>query len=102
MARAKRLERKPALAVTVTVLFFAWLYLPILAVALFSFNDTKSLSAFAGFSTRWYVDFFNNARAASSPSSPAWASPWSRPSARSCSGRCWRWAWSGSGRAAAG
>ena len=61
MARAKRLERKPALAVTVTVLFFAWLYLPILTVALFSFNDTKSLSAFSGFSTRWYVDFFNNA-----------------------------------------
>ena len=61
MAGAKRLERKPALAVTVTVLFFAWLYLPILTVALFSFNDTKSLSAFSGFSTRWYVDFFNNA-----------------------------------------
>ena len=61
MARGKRLERKPALAVTVTVLFFAWLYLPILTVALFSFNDTKSLSAFSGFSTRWYVDFFNNA-----------------------------------------
>jgi len=61
MARAKRLERKPGLAVTVTVLFFAWLYLPILTVALFSFNDTKSLSAFSGFSTRWYVDFFNNA-----------------------------------------
>jgi ABC-type spermidine/putrescine transport system permease subunit II len=61
MAGGKRLERKPALAVTVTVLFFAWLYLPILTVALFSFNDTKSLSAFSGFSTRWYVDFFNNA-----------------------------------------
>ena len=61
MSRAKRLERKPALAVTVTVLFLAWLYLPILTVALFSFNATKSLSAFSGFSTRWYVDFFNNA-----------------------------------------
>ena len=61
MARARRLEGKPGLAVTVTVLFFAWLYLPILTVALFSFNDTKSLSAFSGFSTRWYVDFFNNA-----------------------------------------
>ena len=59
MARA-RLERKPALAVSVTVLFFAWLYLPIFAVALFSFNDTKSLSAFTGFSTIWYDDFFHN------------------------------------------
>jgi ABC-type spermidine/putrescine transport system permease subunit II len=60
MARA-RLERKPALAVAVTVLFFAWLYLPIVAVALFSFNDQKSLSSFTGFSTRWYDDFFHNA-----------------------------------------
>jgi ABC-type spermidine/putrescine transport system permease subunit II len=61
MARARRLERKPAVAVAVTVLFFAWLYLPILAVALFSFNDEKSLSAFSGFSTRWYADFFHSA-----------------------------------------
>jgi ABC-type spermidine/putrescine transport system permease subunit II len=61
MARARRLERKPAVAVAVTVLFFAWLYLPIFAVALFSFNDKKSLSAFSGFSTRWYDDFFHNA-----------------------------------------
>jgi ABC-type spermidine/putrescine transport system permease subunit II len=60
MARAKKLERKPLVAVVVTVLFFAWLYVPIFAVALFSFNDEKSLSAFSGFSTRWYVDFFHN------------------------------------------
>ena len=61
MARARRLERRPAAAVTITVVFFAWLYLPILAVALFSFNDKKSLSVFSGFSTRWYDDFFHNA-----------------------------------------
>jgi ABC-type spermidine/putrescine transport system permease subunit II len=57
----RRLERKPRAAVAVTVLFFAWLYLPILAVALFSFNDKKSLSAFSGFSLRWYDDFFHSA-----------------------------------------
>jgi ABC-type spermidine/putrescine transport system permease subunit II len=60
MARTRRLERKPGVAVAITVLFFAWLYLPIVAVALFSFNDKKSLSAFSGFSTRWYDDFFHN------------------------------------------
>ena len=53
MARGK-LERKPLVPVVVTVVFFAWLYLPILAVALFSFNDTKSLASFSGFSLRWY------------------------------------------------
>jgi spermidine/putrescine transport system permease protein/putrescine transport system permease protein len=35
MGRTGKLERKPLLAVVVTVVFFAWLYLPILAVALF-------------------------------------------------------------------
>jgi ABC-type spermidine/putrescine transport system permease subunit II len=57
---ARKLERKPAFAVVVTVLFFGWLYLPILAVALFSFNDKKSLAAFSGFSFRWYDDLFHN------------------------------------------
>ncbi len=61
MSRARRLERKPAVAVAVTAVFFAWLYLPILAVVLFSFNDRKSLAAFSGFSLRWYDDFFHNA-----------------------------------------
>jgi spermidine/putrescine transport system permease protein/putrescine transport system permease protein len=42
------------------VLFFVWMYLPILAVVVFSFNDVKSLSSFNGFSTRWYVDFFHD------------------------------------------
>jgi ABC-type spermidine/putrescine transport system permease subunit II len=53
-------ERKPRLAVVMTVVFFAWLYLPILAVVVFSFNDVKSLSSFNGFSTRWYSDFFHD------------------------------------------
>jgi len=56
----RRLERRPAFAVTITVLFFAWLYLPIVAVVLFSFNNVKSLATFQGFSTRWYNDFFHD------------------------------------------
>jgi spermidine/putrescine transport system permease protein/putrescine transport system permease protein len=55
-----RVERKPRFAVVMTVLFFAWLYLPIIAVVVFSFNNVKSLSSFNGFSTRWYVDFFHD------------------------------------------
>jgi spermidine/putrescine transport system permease protein/putrescine transport system permease protein len=58
--RRGRLERRPALAVGVTVVFFAWMYLPIVAVVLFSFNNRKSLATFTGFSTRWYSDFFHD------------------------------------------
>lgn len=56
--RTPRVERRPRLAVAVTVVFFAWLYLPIVAVVLFSFNDVRSLSTFRGFSTEWYAAFF--------------------------------------------
>jgi ABC-type spermidine/putrescine transport system permease subunit II len=57
---ARRNERRPAFAVAITVLFFAWLYLPIVAVIVFSFNSVKSLSTFQGFSFRWYDDFFHD------------------------------------------
>jgi ABC-type spermidine/putrescine transport system permease subunit II len=66
MARTRKLERKPLFAVVVTIIFFGWLYLPILAVALFSFNDKKSLSAFSGFSMRWYDDLVHNSALISS------------------------------------
>ncbi len=39
------------------IIFF---YLPILYTILFSFNSSKSLSAFAGFSLRWYEKMFSN------------------------------------------
>jgi ABC-type spermidine/putrescine transport system permease subunit II len=64
--RARKLERRPTFGVVVTVIFFGWLYLPILAVALFSFNDKKSLSAFSGFSLRWYDDLVHNSALVSS------------------------------------
>ena len=56
----RKLERKPRIAVVVTALFFVWLYLPIVAVVLFSFNDKKSLSSFSGFSLMWYDDLVHN------------------------------------------
>ena len=58
--RRRSVEGKPRIAVAFTVLFFALLYLPIIIVVLFSFNSRKSLSYFESFSTRWYVQFFND------------------------------------------
>ena len=59
--RGRSVEGKPRIAVAFTVLFFVVLYLPIVVVVLFSFNSRKSLSYFESFSTRWYVQFFNDA-----------------------------------------
>lgn len=41
-------------------LVLAFFYLPILYVIFFSFNRSKSLTRFTGFSTRWYEAMFRN------------------------------------------
>ena len=40
---------------------FAILFAPILVLLVFSFNETKSLSVFSGFSTKWYLELRNDA-----------------------------------------
>jgi len=44
------------------LLFF---YLPILILMIFSFNDSRSLTSWAGFSLRWYQDLFSSRDVAS-------------------------------------
>jgi spermidine/putrescine transport system permease protein/putrescine transport system permease protein len=55
------MTRAPKLLVAITTLFFAIQFLPIVVVALFSFNAQKSLAVFTGFSLRWYEAFFADA-----------------------------------------
>ncbi|MFV0552421.1 MAG: ABC transporter permease [Anaerorhabdus sp.] len=42
------------------VLMLAFFYLPILYVVIFSFNESKSLTNFTGFSLQWYEKMFAN------------------------------------------
>ncbi len=42
------------------ILCFAFFYLPILVTMIFSFNSSKSLSRFTGFSLRWYESLLKN------------------------------------------
>lgn len=39
---------------------FVFLYLPILLLIVYSFNDSKLVTVWGGFSTRWYVSLFQN------------------------------------------
>jgi putrescine transport system permease protein len=39
---------------------FAFLYLPLLLMAVFSFNDSRMVTSFTGFSTRWYAALWQN------------------------------------------
>jgi putrescine transport system permease protein len=43
-----------ALSVTVLTLGFVFLYVPILSLVIFSFNESKLVTVWSGFSTRWY------------------------------------------------
>ena len=44
-----------------TGLVMGILFAPILVLLVFSFNETKSLSVFSGFSTKWYLELRNDA-----------------------------------------
>ncbi|AEC19029.1 putrescine ABC transporter, permease protein [Pusillimonas sp. T7-7] len=46
-----------ALALTVG---FAFLYLPILCLMVFSFNDSSMMTSWTGFSLKWYVELFKD------------------------------------------
>ena len=46
--------------ITSIVLGFAFLYLPIVLLVIFSFNDSKLVTVWGGFSTKWYVSLFQN------------------------------------------
>ena len=42
------------------VLGFAFLYLPIVLLVIFSFNESKLVTVWGGFSTKWYGELFRN------------------------------------------
>ena len=39
---------------------FAFLYLPIVLLVIYSFNESRLVTVWAGFSTSWYVELFSN------------------------------------------
>ena len=55
-------EKGRLTAVTVTALLigFAFLYLPILILIIFSFNESRLVTVWAGFSTKWYAAALSN------------------------------------------
>jgi putrescine transport system permease protein len=51
---------------TALVLGFAFLYIPILSVIVYSFNDSQLVTVWGGFSTRWYGELMDNRQMLSS------------------------------------
>ena len=57
--RSFEISRLPGFA-TVAVAAFVILYLPIVTLVIFSFNDSNSVAIWGGFSLHWYADAWGN------------------------------------------
>lgn len=54
------MNSRPFLLYTLMVFGYAFLYLPLASVVVFSFNETRSISVWGGFSFEWYLRLFSN------------------------------------------
>lgn len=56
------MQRRSFFVLTMLAFGFAFLYVPILSMVFFSFNESKLVTVWAGFSLKWYVELFHNAQ----------------------------------------
>jgi putrescine transport system permease protein len=54
------MNRRPMFLVAMLCFGFAFFYIPILSMILFSFNDSRLATVWGGFSTKWYGELFRN------------------------------------------
>ena len=54
------MNRRPVFLITVLCFGFAFFYIPILSMMVYSFNASRLATVWGGFSTKWYVALFNN------------------------------------------
>ena len=54
------MNRRPVFLITVLCFGFAFFYIPILSMMIYSFNASKLASVWGGFSTKWYLSLWSN------------------------------------------
>jgi putrescine transport system permease protein len=54
------MKRRPIFLLTVLAFGFAFLYVPILSMIVYSFNASRLATVWGGFSTKWYAALFRN------------------------------------------
>jgi putrescine transport system permease protein len=52
--------RRPFWLFTALAFGYAFLYLPIVTLIVYSFNDSRLVTVWGGFSTRWYAELLRN------------------------------------------
>ncbi len=63
------MNRRPVFLITVLCFGFAFFYIPILSMIVYSFNASRLATVWGGFSTKWYVSLFGNTTRSSTPRS---------------------------------
>jgi putrescine transport system permease protein len=53
-------KRRPTFLITVLCFGFAFFYIPILSMIVYSFNSSRLATVWGGFSTKWYVSLMSN------------------------------------------
>ncbi|MDX2213823.1 MAG: ABC transporter permease [Oculatellaceae cyanobacterium bins.114] len=61
-AKSRQFQIRADWQLIVTLLMFVFMYLPILVLAFYSFNDSPFSAGWSGFSLRWYERMFADAR----------------------------------------
>jgi putrescine transport system permease protein len=52
--------QRSRLLLTILALGYAFLYIPIIILIIYSFNESKLVTVWSGFSTQWYYELFND------------------------------------------
>ncbi len=52
--------RRPVLVFSLMAFAYAFLYAPIVSLVIYSFNESRLVTVWAGFSTKWYVSLMHN------------------------------------------
>lgn len=56
------MQKRSVLLLSILIFGYAFLYIPIFMLMIYSFNDSRISSVWNGFSLRWYTALFNNAQ----------------------------------------
>ena len=54
------MKRRPVFLITMLCFGFAFFYIPILSMMVYSFNASRLATVWGGFSTKWYVSLLSN------------------------------------------
>ena len=54
------MNRRPTFLITMLCFGFAFFYIPILSMMVYSFNASRLATVWGGFSTKWYVSLLSN------------------------------------------